>query len=152
MAAILGVGVPRLRQMVGEGMPRAGVGLYPLTGCVRWYIEFWRSRAQAAMNPRRDRAEDARITILEAKALEATGHLVHKADVKMALDAAFMVLGRSLETLPGQLGRECQLPPEAVRKMRARFDDFRKNLARDCAKYMTEKRAEIAGAKAKSGA
>lgn len=138
MAAILGVGVDRLRQMVGEGLPRVARGLYPLAACVQWYVNFWKSRAlERAGSTVKIRGDELRNTILEAKAAEATGHLVAKADVVLALDAAFLRLGKSFETLPSALARECNLPPEATRKLRARLDDYRKNFARDTGEYLS---------------
>lgn len=151
MAAILGVTVGRLRQLAADGMPKEGRDLYPLSGCVQWYVQFWKSRAIKAggTNGSRDRVENARATMMEAKAAQATGHLISKVEVAQAAEGAFMQLGKAFETLPSTLGRECNLPPDAIRKLRAHLDQFRRNFARDLGEYMdgASAPAEVAGAR-----
>lgn len=149
MAAILGVTEGRLRQMVKEGMPRAGEGLYPLAGCVQWYVALWKRKAEAGTNSRH-RVEDARATQLENKTKREAGLLVEKAEVVMVMDEAFLHLGKSFESLPATLTREARLPPEASRLIRARLDEYRRNLARDLGDLISPQPVKEASGKRKA--
>lgn len=147
MAGVLGVSKERLRHLVEKGLPRAARGLYPLCAGVQWYVRYKVDLATPVKS--RDRAEEARVTVLEAKALQITGHMVLKADVTDACDTAFLTLGKAFESLPAQLGRDCHLPPDAVRKLRARLDTFRLNFARDLSAFLSKKKEGANGKTAK---
>jgi len=45
IAKVLNVSPRRIQQLVGEGLPKAGKGKYPLVPCVHWYLKYWEDRA-----------------------------------------------------------------------------------------------------------
>jgi len=47
IAGILGVTRARIRQLTKDGMPKAGRNKYPMIASIRWYIQFWKDKANA---------------------------------------------------------------------------------------------------------
>ena len=45
IAGILGVTRARIRQLTKDGMPKNGRNRYPMIACIRWYIKFWKDKA-----------------------------------------------------------------------------------------------------------
>jgi len=137
IAEILGITDERLRQLVKEGMPKVGRGRFPLKSCVQWYVAYWRDRALGRKDDgNRTRKSAAEATLLEAKVRLQTGHLVERADALAVWTGAVSRLAKSFETLPNNLAREFNWPPEAVRAMREALDDYRRTFVRDCAEFV----------------
>jgi phage terminase Nu1 subunit (DNA packaging protein) len=68
----------------------------------------------------------ARARLAERKLAMESGLLLPAAETRQVAQVAFGRLGKMLDGLPSQLGREFNLPEEVVRSMRARLDDFRR--------------------------
>lgn len=140
MAAILGITDRRLQQLVVEGMPRQGYGLYPLAACVQWYLGYWQKRATGrvdkANDPRRVKREDIETAMLEAKYQEQTGHLISRVAVVQVVSAGFLRLGKAMDGLATALGRELNWSSDTVRIVRARHDEMRRNFVRDSREYI----------------
>jgi hypothetical protein len=117
-------------------MPKAGPGQYPLVGAVRWYIEYWKARAMARTGDGdKQKKTSIETKILEAKYLEATKHLIPRADVVLTLGTAYGRLGKMFEQLPPSLGREFNLPPEITDRIRETLDDARRGFVKDCVEF-----------------
>jgi phage terminase Nu1 subunit (DNA packaging protein) len=137
IAAILGITDVRLRQLVKEGMPKSSRGRFPLTGCVQWYVAYWRDRALGRKDDdNRNRKTAAEAKLLEAKVQQHTGHLIERAQVLSVWTGAVMRLAKAFETLPNNLAREFNWPPEAVRALRQALDDFRRAFVHESAEFV----------------
>lgn len=88
----------------------------------------------------RQRAELARARLLERKEAIETGRLVLADAVAGSLQRALAVLGRQLDSLPGQLGRAHGLPDEVVRAARATLEEWRRNLVHEIRALLTDER------------
>lgn len=118
-------------------MPKLGRGMYPLRASIQWYIGYWRDRALARTeNPEKGERAKLENKILAARLQERTGELILRSDVKMVTTSAYQRLGKSLDTLPGQLGKEFNWPPEVVLAVRERLDDFRRMFVADGAEFV----------------
>lgn len=118
-------------------MPRIGRGLYPLKGCVQWYVNYWKDRANGReASTGKLKRQDLENKILEARMLEATGHLIPRAEVVQVWEAAYLRLGKMFDGLPASLSRELHLSTDTARILRARLDEARANFARDSAEYI----------------
>lgn len=73
---------------------------------------------------------------LERKMAREEGLLMPVSELRPALTSAIVRLGKSLETLPGQLARQLNLPDEVARAMRRSIDDFRRNAVRDLQEFL----------------
>ena len=137
IAEILGITDRRLRQLVDEGMPKNGRGEFPLVACVQWYVAYWRDRALGRVNDaNRTRKTAAEAMLLEAKVRQHTGDLIERAEVLAVWTGAVTRLGKAFETLPNNMAREFNWPPEMVRAMRQSLDDFRRAFVRDSAEFV----------------
>jgi hypothetical protein len=128
-------------------MPRVGVNLYPLAACVQWTIDYWKKRAEgrdAGGQSLTNREKAARVSVAEAKAMQMLGTSVSKVEVAQAAEAAYLQMGKFLESLPSSLARDCNLNNETVRKMRARLDDARNNFARDLEPHLPAEKVKRA--------
>ena len=88
----------------------------------------------------RQRQELARARLLERKEAIETGRLVLADAVAGSLQRALAVLGRQLDSLPGQLGRAHGLPDEVVRAARATLEEWRRNLVHEIRALLTDER------------
>lgn len=126
-----------MRQLVAEGMPRLGRGLYPLAGCVQWYVAYWETRAKGRLGSEdKDEGQKLKNLLARAKLEEATGHLIPRKEVYDAQAAAYLRLGNWFDTLAATLGREFQWSGDVVKLVRARLDEARDDYARDVAEYL----------------
>jgi len=75
VAHVLGITEQRLGQLVKEGMPKNGRGKYPLAGCVQWFLEYWKKRANAGdlIDQARARKLRTEARLFEIKLAEAEG-------------------------------------------------------------------------------
>ena len=118
-------------------MPKLGRGLYPLMGCVQWYIRYWENKALGREgNVARTEKQTLENEILRAKVREATGHLIDRAEVVMVVSSAFMRLGKYLDSLPSIIQRECPISTDSVRVIRVLLDEGRRNFVRDSAEFI----------------
>lgn len=136
LARILGLTEQRITQLVAEGMPRKGRGLYPMAGCVQWYIRYWQTRAQGRADPRRMASLDLKDDLIRAKLQKETGDFIGRKEVVQVWTATFLRLGKALDGLGPSLGREFSLSTDVIRGLRERTDEFRENFARDSAEYI----------------
>lgn len=137
IAAILDITEQRVRQLVDEGLPRIGRGLYPLKGCVHWYLNYWKSRALGREGDADKKLKTSLETqLLQSKVQEATGHLINRQEVVMIVSAAFLRLGKMMNALPTSLGREMSWAPDTIRIVRKRLDEARENYVRDSAEFI----------------
>jgi phage terminase Nu1 subunit (DNA packaging protein) len=60
-----------------------------------------------------------------------TGFLISTAELRPVLQGTMARLGRFLDTLPGQLGRQCGLGDDVIRVMRGSIEDQRRIFVRD---------------------
>jgi hypothetical protein len=126
-------------------MPRYGRGLYPLKGCVQWYVRYWETRAMArGSGEQAKRTTELRDTLLEAKIRDATGQTVSRVDVVMAASNMFLQLGKFFDNLPAALQRDAALSPDAMRVLRTKIDQARINAVRDLREFMTQAEIEHA--------
>lgn len=126
-----------MRQLVDEGMPRFGHGLYPLKACVQWYIKFWEDRALSREGDlEKNKSRALQNALLEAKVAESTGHLISRVEIVMAVSSAFQRLGKAMDNVGTALARELNWNTDTVRIVRARHDDMRKNFVRDCGEFI----------------
>ncbi len=132
-------------------MPRVGRGLYPMAGCVQWYIRYWQLRAQGRSDPTRQEGQDLKNQVLKAKLQKEVGEFIQRKEVLQVWTATFIRLGKSLESLAASLGRELSLPTDTIRAIRERTDEFRENFARDSAEYIDVVELKKAAPKAKHG-
>jgi len=72
------------------------------------------------------RGQLAKARLAERKLAIESGLLLQAAETRQVIQVALARLGKSLDGLPTQLGREFNLPEEVVRSMRGRLDDFRR--------------------------
>ena len=118
-------------------MPKNGRGRFPLKACVQWYVAYWRERAVGRKDDgNRNRKFAAEALLLEAKVKRETGDLLERAEAVAAWTASVMRLGKAFETLPNNLAREFNWPPETVRAVRQSLDDFRRTFVRDSAEFL----------------
>lgn len=118
-------------------MPKLARGLYPFRACVLWYVDYWRDRALSRQgNETKEKKQSIEAQILEGRLLEQRGHLIARAEVVMVVASAYRRLGRSLETLPGQLAKEFNWPADVQRALRDRLDDFRRTFVADNAEFV----------------
>lgn len=100
-------------------------------------VAYWRDRALGRQGDEgKVRKTDLQNQILEAKALEATGHLINRNEVFQVWSTSYMRLGKMLDALPTTFARECGLSTDAVRTMRLHIDEARVNFVRDSAEYL----------------
>lgn len=81
IAAILDVDPSRLRQLVKLGFPRTAPGSYPLAACVRWYVNFWRRKADSS-----SAIEEGRARKIAAEAALAEIELEQKRGAVVSVD------------------------------------------------------------------
>lgn len=137
LGGLLGITEQRVGQLVKDGLPKSGRGLFPVRACVQWYVGYWRDRALGRKgDEHRTRKAAAEAKLLEAKVMQHTGDLVERAEVSAVWTAATARLAKSFETLPNNLAREFGWPPETVRSMRLALDDFRRSFVRDSAEFV----------------
>lgn len=99
-----------------------------------------RGKSAAASDDTRPQSPLARRTLAQAELAELQlalkrGDYVERDRVLTVMATAFTRLGKALEMLPGQLAREFNWPPEQVRLVRARLDEFRRAFARDAREF-----------------
>lgn len=102
IAHVFGVTKARVRQLVKDGMPKSGRNRYPLVACVRWYISWWKNRAEIT-----DRqVEKHQRRLIQAKADKAEmevkikrGELVHSEQVKNSALKTGVMIRTLLETI-----------------------------------------------------
>ena len=82
------------------------------------------------------RKNEASAKLLEMQLERQLGEMVPRAEVLAVAGAAFQRLGKALETLPSQVGREFNWSPQHIAEVRARIDEFRNNFARDLQEYV----------------
>lgn len=118
-------------------MPKLGRGVFPLIACVRWYVKFWRDRAQSRTGDTvGEGKKDVELKILRAKYEETTGDLIRRSEVVMQVSSGFVRLGKMLDSIPPSLGREFNLGTDIVRLMSARIDEAREGYVRDVREYI----------------
>lgn len=118
-------------------MPKSGRGKFPLRGCVQWYVAYWRERATGRKDDTsRSRKSEAEALLLETRVKEKSGGLIDRAEAVAVWSGAVTRLGKAFESLPNNLAREFNWPPEVVRAVRAAFDDFRRSFVRDSAEFV----------------
>lgn len=74
----------------------------------------------------------------ETELARKSGFLLETAETRQALQTALGRLGKSLDALPGQIGRSHNLPDEVVRAIRNRIDEFRQTLVGDLKAFLTQ--------------
>jgi hypothetical protein len=122
---------------VNEGLPRHGRGLYPLAGCVQWYVAYWETRAKGRLGSEaKDEGQVLKNQLARTKLEEATGHLIPRKEVFDAQAAAYLRLGNWFDTLAASLAREFHWSGDVVKIVRARLDEAREDYARDVAEYL----------------
>lgn len=125
-------------------MPRVGRGLYPLAGCVQWYINYWKLKAEGRANPTRQEGDLLRNRVLEAKLAKETGDYVPRKEVVNVWTATLLRIGKALDGLGASLNREFGLPANVQAGMRERIDEFRANFVRDSAEFINPAQVEAA--------
>lgn len=144
LGGILGLTEQRVTQLVTEGMPRIGRGLYPLAGCVQWYVNYWKLKAEGRANPTRQEGDLLRNQVLAAKLAKETGDFVPRKEVVNIWTATFLRIGKSLDGLGASLNREFGLPADVQAGMRERIDEYRANFVRDSAEFIDAAQVEAA--------
>lgn len=149
IAHLLGISYSRVRQLTNDfDMPKVGEGLYPMRGCVLWYVEFWESRAKARMgDTTKTEGQHLKNQLTKAKLEEATGHLIPRKEVVDVWTSTFLRLGKWFDGLAASLGREMNWPADTIKVVRARLDEAREDFATDSAEYLDVVR--VADAKTK---
>lgn len=103
MAAIFGVTERRLRQYSTQGMPKAGREGYPLAGCVRWIIEYWRTRAtQTPLGDARRRKVEADASNAEIDLQLRRGAVVEVKALALAHGAVCARIKTRLQAVPSK--------------------------------------------------
>ena len=102
---IFGLTEGRIRQLVKEGMPKAGRNKYPVAKCVQWYIHYWKLRAKNTT----DKVKKLNERLLRARAKEAElnlgkqqGQLV---DIETVETANFVIGKQVKESLYSMIER-----------------------------------------------
>lgn len=126
-----------MRQLTIEGLPRVGRGLYPMRGCVQWYVAYWESRAKGRMgDTTKLEGQELKNALTKAKLQEATGHLIPRKEVMDVWTSAYLRLGKWFDGLAASLGREMNWNTDTIKVVRARFDEAREDFATDSAEYI----------------
>lgn len=79
---------------------------------------------------------------LELEMAKEAAFLLQTVDVRQNLSIAITHLNRSLQSLPGQVGRQFGLPEATVRAMRSFVDTYQRNLVRELRDLMQEPETE----------
>lgn len=135
VAGILGLTDRRLRQLVERGMPKSGRGRFPLAGCIRWYINFWRERA-TNRDDSRDRKLAAHTLLLEGKVERELADLLDRAEAVAAWTATVSRLANAFDTLPHKLAREHNWPGEVEHAIGRALGDFLSAFRRDSKAFL----------------
>ena len=102
MAHIFGVTKARIRQLVKEGMPKTARNKYPLVGCVRWYVAYWKTKADysdTTINKHQRRLIQARADKAEMEVKIKRGDLVHADQVKNRAIKSGVMIRTLLESI-----------------------------------------------------
>lgn len=146
LADMFGVTIQRISQLVAEGMPRAGRGMYPTRDCVRWYVEYLRGRQEERAKEGPTRTDIARdLDALKLK--KALGEVFDRQEVFDTWTGAYARLGVALEMIPTKIGRELNLSGEDVKMIRDMIDEARARFVEDSGEFAQVPEAQPATAK-----
>lgn len=125
-------------------MPRLGRGLYPLKGCVQWYVNYWKERATGRADPSRQATSDLRNQYLQARLAKETGDFIPRKDVMNVWSSAYVRLSKFLDGIAPALGRELGWSTDVVRQVRQHIDHGREDFVRDAAEYLKQEKEKVA--------
>ena len=128
---IFGLTEGRIRQLVKDGMPKAGRNKYPVAKCVQWYIEYWKARAKNTT----DKVKKLNERLLRAKAGEAELNLLKQQGQVIDIDIvektgfeAGKQVKESLKAMVEQLGPDLAAQTEVFEVKQIMLKEINKTL------------------------
>ena len=110
IAKVLHVSRRRVRQLVGEGMPRVAKGKYDLSACVQWYTKYKTSLAaqSSKIDQARLRKLNAEAKMIEIRVTAMEEKLIPAAVVKDTWDKITETIRARLLKIPAEVAAELE--------------------------------------------